>query len=142
VFANPALLFKKTKLVLANLRKPLPGERSQSKPTVLNLSPGDRVRVKSLSEIQATLDERGRCGGLAFMFSEMSKHCGGTYAVHKTVEMFFDERTRRFIKLRNVVLLKEVFCEPAWDSGHDYAGCDRSCFLFWKEAWLERDSTE
>ena len=68
----------------------------------------------------------------------MADHCGQEYVVGKRVRRFFDERTRRLLKLRNVVILDGVYCEPPRGDFHDYAGCDRTCFFFWKEAWLER----
>ena len=41
-------------------------------------------------------------------------------------------------KVRDVVMLDGVYCESAPYDRQDWAGCDRTCFLFWKEAWLER----
>ena len=111
--------------------------RTPSIPAPLGLQAGEVVRVKSLEDIETTLDANGRCQGLAFM-SHMADHCGGTYVVHKRVRRFFDERTRQMLKLRNVVVLKTVYCEPPRGDIHEYAGCDRTCFFFWKDAWLER----
>jgi hypothetical protein len=34
-------------------------------------------------------------------------------------------------KLQNTVLLEGVMCDGIF-------GCDRSCFQFWREAWLRR----
>jgi hypothetical protein len=106
----------------------------------LKLQPGERVRVKSLEEILATLDQNGCFERLAFMQTEMERYCGRELRVLKRVDQFFDERTRRLLKLRNVVLLENAFCEPAPDADHPFAGCKRTCFLFWKEGWLNRVS--
>jgi hypothetical protein len=76
------------------------------------------------------------------MASDMGRFCGGIYTVRKRIDRYFDERTRRMLKLRNVVILDGVYCEPPSSGPHDYAGCTRSCFLFWKEAWLERVSSQ
>ena len=57
---------------------------------------------------------------------------------HVRAIRFFDERTRRMLRLRDVVILDEAICAPPLEGAHDYAGCDRTCFFFWKEAWLER----
>jgi hypothetical protein len=103
----------------------------------LALRPGERVRVRPEPEIRGTLDAQKRCGGLGFM-GFMAGFCGGTYVVRKRVDRFFDERTRRMLRVRDVVILDEVFCQPPREIESDYAGCDRSCFLFWKEDWLER----
>jgi len=108
-------------------------------PAPLRLEPGERVRVKDLDSIRATLDPVGDCEGLGFM-PVQEAFCGGEYAVRSRVETFFDERTRRMLRIRNTVILDGVFCEPPASGPEDYAGCQRSCFLFWKEAWLERVS--
>ncbi|MBA4393857.1 MAG: hypothetical protein C0407_09925 [Desulfobacca sp.] len=104
----------------------------------INLKEGERVRVKSLAEIKKTLDQDGRTEGLGYMDVEMNKHCGGIYTIRKRINLFFDERRWRMLKIRNVLILDGVFCELPADAANDWAGCDRTCFLFWKEAWLER----
>lgn len=108
--------------------------------TALHLRPGEMVRVKPLAEITATLDAVERYEGLAFMVGIMDRYCGGQFRVTKRVDRFFDERSRRMMKLRDVVILENVFCEPPLDATSPWAGCNRTCFLFWKEAWLERVS--
>ena len=45
---------------------------------IVLLQSGDKVHVKSLDEIRATLDENGRTEGCTFIYSEMAKHCGKT----------------------------------------------------------------
>lgn len=141
--ANPSLVIDKISRCLRD-RSGKPTEEATSAdetrvtPTVLGLSPGERVRVKSFEGIRQTLDAAGRCGGLSFMPSVMTKFCGGTYTVQKRINRFFDERRWRFFRLRDVVILNSVFCESPVDGEEDWAGCDRTCFLFWKEAWLER----
>jgi hypothetical protein len=96
----------------------------------LNLQPGEMVRVKSESEILATLDSCGRGQGLAWMPC-MSQHCGQEYRVYKRVEKLILESTGEIRKARNTVLLEGVICEGIY-------GCSRSCFPFWREVWLER----
>lgn len=115
------------------------GATPADKPSLppLGLEPGERVRVKSLAAIEATLDEERRCEGMAFM-GVMAAFCGQERVVRRRVTEFFDERTRRMLKLRNVVTLDGVYCVPARDGRLPYARCERECFLFWKEAWLER----
>jgi len=108
----------------------------------LGLKEGERVRVKLLEEIRDTLDGEGRCGGLGFMDVEMKKYCGGIYTVRKQVNLFFDERRWRMLKVRDVVILDGVFCELPAKAAEDWGGCDRTCFLFWKEPWLERVKPE
>jgi hypothetical protein len=113
--------------VAARLNKPAGGTDEE-----LNLQPGEIVEVKSEREIQATLDERGRHRGLLWM-PGMAKFCGKRYAVHKRVERIMLESTGQLRKIRNTVLLENVMCE-------DLYGCDRSCFHYWREAWLRRVS--
>jgi hypothetical protein len=96
----------------------------------LNLQPGELVEVKSEQEVRATLDEHGRHRGLLWM-PGMARFCGNTYKVHKRVETIMLESTGELRKIRHTVLLADVMCENLY-------GCDRSCFHYWREAWLRR----
>lgn len=98
---------------------------------VLDLQPGEWVKIKSFEEIKRTLDQKGRFRGLVFT-PEMAKHCGKTYQVYKRLELMFDEYHKTQRRVSNTVLLKDVVCEGAG------LGCHRSCFLYWREAWLSR----
>ncbi len=109
----------------ASIRSPASGE-------VLGLQPGERVRVKTLEQIHPTLDRDGKQRGLGFLSLEMASHCGREYRVHKRVERIYLEESRQNRKLKNTVLLEGVQCQGTG------IGCDRSCFLYWREAWLER----
>jgi hypothetical protein len=99
----------------------------------LGLKPGEWVEVKSVREIFATLDQHRKLKGLAFN-GEQAKFCGGRYKVYKRLENIILETTgeRRRIKTPTV-LLQGVFCD-----GEMHGKCDRSCFCFWREAWLRR----
>lgn len=134
VARDPALV-----LVKAGLAPPRPRARRGGPvvPPPLRLQAGERVRVKDGEAIRATLDRVGDCEGLGFM-PVQEAFCGREFTVRSRVERFFDERTRRMLRIRNTVILDGVFCEPPAGGGEDYAGCQRACFLFWKEAWLER----
>lgn len=105
----------------------------------LNLQPGEKVRVKPLEEIRRTLNRDHKYEGLSF-FPPMEKFCGGTYTVHKRVKKIFNERTWKISKIKNVVLLEGVFCDGVGGVEKTWDGCDRSCYLWWKEGWLERVS--
>jgi hypothetical protein len=98
----------------------------------LNLQRGELVQVKSEQEILETLDEHGRHRGLLWM-PAMARFCGNTYRVHKRLETIMLESTGELRRVRNTVLLENVMCE-------DLYGCDRSCFHYWREAWLRRVS--
>jgi len=99
----------------------------------LDLRPGEYARVRHLEEIYATLDERRRCRGLYFM-PEMESYSGRVFRVFKTVEVIKLESTGEVRRLKSpTVFLEGVYC-----NGERHEGCDRSCFHFWREAWLER----
>ena len=98
---------------------------------VLGLQAGEIVEVKTELEIQATLDIHGACAGLQFL-PDMGRYCGKRYVVLKRVERIYLEESGRTRRLKNTVLLRDVMCDGM------YKGCDRSCFFYWREAWLRR----
>ena len=104
---------------------------SLQSPPVLDLRPGELVRVRSASEIFATLDERGMLDGLPFM-PEMLKYCGRTLPVTQRADTTCAGAgvVRR---MHNTVHLQKIRCDGSF---HD--GCQAACLMFWKEAWLER----
>jgi hypothetical protein len=97
------------------------------------LQPGDTVRVRSKEEIKSTLNRWNQLKRCAFM-EEMWPYCGTIQQVHKRVERFLDERDYLLKKCKGIILLKDVFCEGT----KDFGSCDRSCFYFWREEWLEK----
>jgi hypothetical protein len=99
---------------------------------VLDLQVGELVEVKSIQEIRKTLDKNGRFKGLYFM-GEMRHFCGKQFKVHKKVNRILLESTEEIRKVKNTVLLEGAMCD-----GHIQCGCDRSCFYYWREAWLRR----
>jgi hypothetical protein len=108
---------------------------STSKPlhaaAILDLRPGEVVRVRSAAEIFSTLDASGTLDGLPFM-PEMLKYCGRMVPVTRRADTTCAGAgvVRR---MRNTVHLEQVRCDG---SAHD--GCQAACLVFWKEAWLER----
>jgi hypothetical protein len=100
-----------------------------SKPSK-RLNAGDLVRVRSREEIQATLDRWRSLKGCGFL-GEMAVYCGTTQRVLKRVERFIDERDYRSKKASGIVLLEGVLCSGG-------GNCDRACFFFWREEWLEK----
>jgi hypothetical protein len=97
------------------------------------IMPGDWVKVRSREEIQLTLNEWNTLKGCTFL-EEMGDYCGITCKVYKRVEHFLDERDYRMKRCRGIVFLEGVICEGTIDFGK----CDRSCFFFWREEWLEK----
>lgn len=99
----------------------------------LNLQPGEWVEVRSVKEIFATLDAQGKLKGLRFT-PEMVKFCGKRFKVYRRLEKIILEATGELRRIKTpTVLLEGVFCD-----GKAHGGCDRSCFCFWREAWLKR----
>ena len=94
----------------------------------MNLEPGELVRVRSQEEIERTLDAEGRLTGLYYMPS-MRKYSGCQFRVYKKVKKIILETTGQLREMRSpTVFLEGVTCD----------GCDRECFCFWREDWLER----
>ena len=101
----------------------------------VGVQPGDLVRVRSKKEIYDTLDQWNRCRGCDIM-EEMEPYFGTEQKVFKRVEKFLDERDYKIKKCSGIVILDGVLCEGT----NDYGPCDRSCFYFWREEWLEKIS--
>ena len=93
------------------------------------VQPGDMVRIRSIDEIQKTLDRSGRTRGCLFT-PGMYNFCGKEYRVSRTVNHFFDETKRRMCRCNNLFLLEGVHCSPST--------CDRRCFYFWHVSWLQK----
>lgn len=103
-----------------------------SKP-VTHFQVGDMVIVRSLKDIQVTLDSFDELKGCAFL-EGMEQYCGTRQRIFKVMERFLDERDYRVKKTRGIVLLEGVYCQGTPVFGR----CDRSCLLFWREEWLEK----
>ncbi|WP_119066664.1 hypothetical protein [Aggregatilinea lenta] len=114
------------------------GKRQASEPLVgsdlaaPHFAPGDRVRVRSREQIQATLGLFGDCKGLVIM-PEMWRYCDTEQRIFKLVGRYVDERELRVRKATGIVLLEGLMCE-----GTQVFPCDRSCFFFWREEWLTK----
>lgn len=103
---------------------------------VLGLRPGELVEVKSIDEILTTLGPDRKYKGLLWM-TGMRKYCGKRYRVFKRIENILLETNGDSRKMMNTVILEGVMCD-----GAEFGGCDRSCFHFWREAWLKRIEEE
>jgi hypothetical protein len=100
---------------------------------------GDWVEVRTKAEILGTLDSNGQLDGMPFM-PEMFAFCGKRFQVykraHKTCDTVFPVRGRR--------VADAVHLETRCD-GSAHGGCQASCLIFWKDAWLKpisKDSPE
>jgi hypothetical protein len=100
---------------------------------ILNLRSGNWVEVRPLHEILATLDSQGALEGVIFM-PEMAKYCGARLQVYKRADKTCDTVAKSGLRrMENTVHLTDVRCD-----GLAHCGCEASCLIFWKEAWLRR----
>jgi hypothetical protein len=99
------------------------------------LKAGDVVRVRSREEISAMLNAWHEMKGCLFM-PAMWGYCGTVQVVLKPVERFVDERDYRVKHAKGLVILQGLLCSGS----PDYGRCDRACFYFWREEWLEKIS--
>jgi hypothetical protein len=94
-------------------------------------SVGEWVEVRSKAEILRTLDSNAQLDGMPFM-PEMFAFCGKRFQVykraHKTCDTVFPVRGRR--------VADAVHLETRCD-GSTHGGCQASCLIFWKTAWLK-----
>ncbi len=94
---------------------------------------GDRVRVRPLEEIAATLDAQGCLDGLPFM-PEMSAFCATVGTVYRCVDKVYDYGGKKNLRrIKDTVLITGLRCDGA---AHD--GCQAGCYMLWKTAWLAR----
>jgi hypothetical protein len=98
-----------------------------------DLQPGELVRIKSQTEIEATLSKDGLNRGLGFE-EEMARHCGREARVLRRVDRCIEESTGRMLQMKNpCIVLEGVICEGTYT-----VMCPRSIYAFWREIWLER----
>ena len=106
---------------------------------VLNLMPGELVRVKSKEEIIATLNTNGKNRGLWFDV-EMIRYCGGQFRVLRRVDQIIDEKTGKMLRLPNdCVVLDGVICRASLSRERLF--CPRGITPYWREIWLARVDT-
>jgi hypothetical protein len=109
------------------------GRHRQTPTARLDLAPGERVAVRSWTEISDTLDHDGRNRGLSFDW-EMLPMCGSPGGVDRRVETIVDEQSGRLTELGNpCVVLRGAACR-----GRYHRFCSRGQDLFWREIWLRR----
>ncbi|WHT18782.1 hypothetical protein N8J89_37710 [Crossiella sp. CA-258035] len=110
-----------------------PGRPGKTPTATLNLQPGELVRIRPRSDIEATLDDNLRNRGMSFD-EEMAHFCGRTARVLARVDRCIDERTGRMLHLANpCIVLEGVVC-----LGRFNVNCPREFVPFWREIWLER----
>lgn len=110
----------------------LSGKSTRNSKGDLDLKPGEWVEVKSLAEIEATLDPKGKNAGLMFDL-EMSIYAGKRFRVKNTIDRIILEESGRLRQLSNTVALDGIFCQ-----GICAGNCPRANPIYWREAWLKR----
>lgn len=109
------------------------GKLTKTPQVILNVQPGDLVRLKPKDEILKTLDLRNRNRGLSFD-RELVKFCGGTYRVLRRVEHEINNVTGKMMNFRSdCIVLKGVLCHGDYNQF-----CQRSIYHYVRETWLER----
>jgi hypothetical protein len=99
----------------------------------LSLQAGEFVEVRSVDEILATLDEKGRLNAMPFM-PEMLQYCGKRFRVQKVAHKTCDNiQPWNMRTVKDAVHLTGLRCD-----GQAHGGCDAGCLIFWHEAWLKR----
>jgi hypothetical protein len=95
---------------------------------------GDLVEVKTPDEIFQTLDAMGALDHLPFM-PEMLEFCGQRFRVCRRAlaVCIWEPGTPLGFNTADVVTLEGVRC-----SGTAHDGCQKSCLIFWREAWLRK----
>jgi hypothetical protein len=103
----------------------------------LDLKPGELVRIKSQTEIEKTINERGLNRGLSFDSEEMAPYCDRVFSVKKRVRRILDEETGKLLEMKEpCITMEDVVCNS------EYARCRLNCPRafpsYWRELWLER----
>jgi hypothetical protein len=110
-----------------------PTDRKTSPKVVLDLQPGEIVRVKTKSEIEQTLNSGSKNRGLWFD-REMHRFCGGEFRVATVVRNIVDEAGGKMLTMNNPCIILEGVVATG-----EYLGlCPQNELIYWREAWLER----
>ena len=103
----------------------------------LGLRPGELVRIRSLADIEQTLNTRSKNRGLFFDPSDMAPHCGRVARVRRTLTKIIDEPTGKMLEMKGpCVVLDDVCCQSEYSRCR--LNCPRAIYSYWREAWLER----
>jgi len=118
-----------------------PGAIPEGEPTptvVLNLQPGELVRVKSHEEILQTITTANFNRGMRWD-AELVPYCGGTYRVLKRVNQIIHEQTGKMQKMKTpCIILEDVTCQALYSACR--MNCPKAMYPYWREIWLERVS--
>lgn len=100
---------------------------------VAKMRAGDWVEVRNAESILNTLDSTSALDKMPFM-PEMLQFCGKRFRIskvaHKTCDVAFKTGGR---SLDDTYHLEDLRCD-----GSAHGGCQATCLLFWKGAWLRK----
>ena len=100
---------------------------------ILDLHPGEMVRIKTKEQIEQTLNGSRFNRGMSFD-EEMARYCGRIARVQARVTQCLDEKSGRMLTMKNpCIMLEDVVCAGACNGS-----CPRQFIPFWREVWLER----
>jgi hypothetical protein len=103
---------------------------------MLNLEPGEWVRVKSHREILETVTTDNKNRGMVWD-AELLPYCGKTYRVLRRVDRLIDEKTSKMMDMKSpCIVLDSVVCQARYSKYRML--CPKQMFPFWREIWLER----
>jgi hypothetical protein len=114
-------------------RAPWNADRYRKTPaTLLDLKPGEVVRVRGMFEILRTLDRNGCNRGMEFK-PEMFQFCNRKYPVISNMQRRIDERSGELKGFRSpCIVLESVYCHG------QRSFCQRANYHYWREIWLSR----
>jgi hypothetical protein len=108
---------------------------------VLDLKPGELVRIKDFGQIVATLDRKKRNRGINICH-EMTRCCGEVAEVRYRVNRLIEERSGKMRELHHSVTLQGPDGEPSLCDEclcyGEMGDCPRGELMYWREIWLER----
>jgi len=133
------VLFNSAQRRSGGVRFPMrcPGKSRKSPHAVLDMKPGELVRIKSKREIESTLDADFRNWGLWFD-PEMVRFCGGEHRVLMRVNRQIDEKSGKMITFTNPCIV----LEGVTATGEYKAFALLNERIYWREIWLERVPAE
>ncbi len=110
-----------------------PTDRKTSPKEVLDLQPGEIVRVKTRRQIEETLNNVSKNRGLWFD-REMHRFCGGEFRVASVVRTIVDEASGKMLTMGSACIVLAGVSATG-----EYLGlCPQNELIFWHEIWLER----
>jgi hypothetical protein len=111
------------------------GQETKTPKQTLDLKVGERVRVRPVPEIEATLNGHNKNRGLQFD-SEMAMWCGSSSTVTDRVERIVDDRTGEMVEIKSdCLILDGMTCR-----GENRRLCSRNLYDYWREIWVERET--